>query len=71
MALAHVNFKSRLRMITLYYLANARGFLVAGTGNLVEDYGIGFFTKYGDGGVDISPIGDLLKTPNLKSEMRF
>jgi len=60
--LAHVNARSRLRMITLYNFANSYGYLVAGTGNKVEDFGIGFFTKYGDGGVDISPIGDLLKS---------
>ena len=56
------NSKSRLRMVTLYNLANAQNLLVAGTGNKVEDYGVGFFTKFGDGGVDISPIGDLLKS---------
>jgi NAD+ synthase len=49
-------------MTMLYALANSRGFLVAGTGNRVEDYGIGFFTKYGDGGVDVSPIGNLYKS---------
>jgi NAD+ synthase len=49
-------------MATLYAIANSHGLLVAGTGNKVEDYGIGFFTKYGDGGVDVSPIADLLKT---------
>ncbi len=46
----------------LYSIANTHNLLVAGTGNKVEDYGIGFFTKYGDGGVDISPIADLLKS---------
>jgi NAD+ synthase len=56
------NSRSRLRMTTLYYLAGTRGYLVAGTGNKVEDFGIGFFTKHGDGGVDISPIADLLKS---------
>ncbi|MCX6155640.1 MAG: NAD(+) synthase, partial [Candidatus Kapabacteria bacterium] len=60
--IALVNLRSRLRMMTLYSFANSNNFLVAGTGNKVEDYGIGFFTKYGDGGVDISPIGDLTKT---------
>jgi len=60
--LANANLRSRIRMLTLYAKANEREFLVAGTGNKVEDYGIGFFTKYGDGGVDISPIGSLLKT---------
>lgn len=49
-------------MTTLYYYGQINGLLVAGTGNKVEDFGVGFFTKYGDGGVDISPIADLLKT---------
>ena len=49
-------------MVTLYYFAALNNFLVAGTGNKVEDFGIGFYTKYGDGGVDISPIADLLKS---------
>ncbi len=57
-----VNAKARLRMTTLYYYAQLYSFLVVGTGNKVEDFGIGFFTKYGDGGVDISPIADLLKS---------
>ena len=56
------NTRARLRMTTLYYFAALNGRLVAGTGNKVEDFGIGFFTKYGDGGVDLSPIADLLKT---------
>lgn len=56
------NTSSRLRMTTLYYYGQINGLLVAGTGNKVEDFGVGFFTKYGDGGVDISPIADLLKT---------
>ena len=60
--LALVNTRARLRMTTLYYFAQANTALVVGTGNKVEDFGIGFFTKYGDGGVDISPIADLLKT---------
>ena len=60
--LALANTRSRLRMVALYAFANARGLLVAGTGNKVEDYGVGFFTKYGDGGVDCSPIADLTKT---------
>ncbi|MCV2218024.1 NAD(+) synthase [Thauera sp. Sel9] len=60
--LALANARSRLRMIALYYHAQQRGLLVTGTGNKVEDFGVGFFTKYGDGGVDISPIADLLKT---------
>jgi NAD+ synthase len=49
-------------MTTLYYFAALNNYLVAGTGNKVEDFGIGFYTKYGDGGVDLSPIADLLKT---------
>ena len=60
--LALVNTRARLRMTTLYYFAQANNALVVGTGNKVEDFGVGFFTKYGDGGVDISPIADLLKT---------
>lgn len=60
MALA--NTRARLRMTTLYYFAALKGYLVAGTGNKVEDFGVGFYTKYGDGGVDLSPIADLLKT---------
>ncbi len=60
--LAMANTRSRLRMTTLYYYGQIHGLLVAGTGNKVEDFGVGFFTKYGDGGVDLSPIGDLLKT---------
>lgn len=56
------NTRSRLRMVTLYQFAGINKFLVAGTGNKVEDFGIGFYTKYGDGGVDISPIGDLMKS---------
>ena len=60
--LALVNARARLRMTALYYFAQTNNSLVVGTGNKVEDFGIGFFTKYGDGGVDISPIADLLKT---------
>ena len=60
--LALANTRSRLRMTTLYYHAQINNYLVAGTGNKVEDFGIGFYTKYGDGGVDISPIADLLKS---------
>ena len=60
--LALANTRARLRMTTLYYFAQINHSLVLGTGNKVEDFGIGFFTKYGDGGVDISPIADLLKT---------
>jgi len=56
------NTKARIRMITLYQIAGSKGGIVVGTGNKVEDYGIGFFTKYGDGGVDIAPIADLYKT---------
>lgn len=60
MALA--NTRARLRMTSLYYFAGLKGYLVAGTGNKVEDFGVGFYTKYGDGGVDLSPIADLLKS---------
>lgn len=60
--LALANTRSRLRMLTLYFYGQINGLLVCGTGNKVEDFGIGFFTKYGDGGVDVSPIGDLYKT---------
>lgn len=56
------NTRARLRMTSLYYFAALQNYLVAGTGNKVEDFGIGFYTKYGDGGVDLSPIADLLKT---------
>jgi NAD+ synthase len=60
--LAFANSRARLRMMTLYQIAQCHGGIVVGTGNRVEDFGVGFFTKYGDGGVDISPIGDCLKT---------
>ncbi len=60
--LAMANSRSRLRMTTLYAIGQANSCLVAGTGNKVEDFGIGFYTKYGDGGVDLSPIADLTKT---------
>ena len=60
--LANSNTKSRLRMVTLYQVAGSVGGIVVGTGNKVEDYGVGFYTKYGDGGVDIAPIADLYKT---------
>lgn len=60
--LSLANTRSRLRMATLYSVANTHNLLVAGTGNKIEDYGIGFFTKFGDGGVDISPIADLMKS---------
>jgi len=56
------NSRSRLRMTTLYQVAASNNGLVVGTGNKVEDFGVGFFTKYGDGGVDISPIADCNKT---------
>ena len=60
--LALANSRSRLRMATLYQVATSVGGIVVGTGNKVEDYGVGFYTKYGDGGVDIAPIADLYKT---------
>jgi NAD+ synthase len=60
------NTRARLRMTTLYYFAALHGYLVAGTGNKVEDFGVGFYTKYGDGGVDLSPIADLMKTEVFK-----
>ena len=60
--LALANSRSRLRMVTLYQVAQTVGGIVVGTGNKVEDYGIGFYTKYGDGGVDIAPIADLYKS---------
>ena len=60
--LAFANSRSRLRMMTLYQIAQSTNGIVVGTGNKVEDFGVGFFTKYGDGGVDISPIGDCMKT---------
>jgi NAD+ synthase len=60
--LTMANVRSRVRMITLYAFATHHKLLVAGTGNKIEDFGIGFFTKYGDGGVDLSPIADLTKT---------
>jgi NAD+ synthase len=59
---ALANTKSRIRMVTLYQIAGSVGGIVVGTGNKVEDYGVGFYTKYGDGGVDIAPIADLYKT---------
>ena len=60
--LAFANSRSRLRMVTLYQIAQANNGIVVGTGNKVEDFGVGFYTKYGDGGVDISPIADCTKT---------
>lgn len=64
--LSLANTRARLRMTTLYYFAGLHRYLVAGTGNKVEDFGVGFYTKYGDGGVDISPIADLLKSEVYK-----
>jgi len=60
------NTRARLRMTTLYYYAALHRYIVAGTGNKVEDFGVGFYTKYGDGGVDLSPIADLMKTEVFK-----
>jgi len=60
--LSLANTRARFRMATLYYFAALHRYLVAGTGNKVEDFGVGFYTKYGDGGVDLSPIADLNKT---------
>jgi len=60
--LAQANTRSRLRMVTLYQVAASVNGIVVGTGNKVEDYGVGFYTKYGDGGIDIAPIADLYKT---------
>ena len=62
MFLTLANARSRMRMTTLYTIAGLNQLLVAGTGNKVEDFGVGFFTKYGDGGIDVSPIGELLKS---------
>jgi len=64
--LGYANSKARIRMTTLYALAAEKNYIVVGTGNKVEDFGVGFFTKYGDGGVDISPIADLLKSEVYK-----
>ena len=61
-SLSLANTRARLRMTSLYYFAALKKYLVAGTGNKVEDFGVGFFTKYGDGGVDLSPIADLNKS---------
>ena len=60
--IAFANSRSRLRMVTLYQIAQSNNGIVVGTGNKVEDFAIGFYTKYGDGGVDISPIADCTKT---------
>ncbi len=64
--LSLANTRARLRMTTLYYFAGLKRYLVCGTGNKVEDFGVGFYTKYGDGGVDISPIADLMKSEVYK-----
>lgn len=64
--LSLANTRARLRMSSLYYYAGINHYIVAGTGNKVEDFGVGFFTKYGDGGVDISPIADLMKSEVYK-----
>jgi NAD+ synthase len=70
-SLALANTRSRLRMVTLYQISGSINGIVVGTGNKIEDFGVGFFTKYGDGGVDISPIADLTKTEvrELASEL--
>ena len=60
--MSEANTRARIRMTSLYYLAGINNYLVAGTGNKVEDFGVGFYTKYGDGGVDLSPIADLYKS---------
>jgi NAD+ synthase len=60
--LSSANMRARLRMLTLYMVSSTEQGVVVGTGNKVEDFGVGFFTKYGDGGVDVSPIGDLMKS---------
>ena len=60
--LSMANTRARLRMTTLYAIGQANACLVAGTGNKIEDFGVGFYTKYGDGGVDVSPIADLTKS---------
>ena len=62
MTLSSTNLRARMRMSALYHIATVQNLLVAGTGNKVEDFGVGFYTKYGDGGVDISPIAGLYKT---------
>ena len=61
-SLAQANTRSRFRMVTLYQISASVNGIVVGTGNKVEDYGLGFYTKYGDGGVDLAPIADLYKT---------
>jgi len=71
--LGFANSKSRIRMMLLYQIAQSTNSIVVGTGNKVEDFGVGFFTKYGDGGVDISPIANLTKTEvwNLGKELNI
>jgi NAD+ synthase len=71
--LSLANTRARLRMTTLYHYAQINRYLVLGTGNKVEDFGVGFYTKYGDGGVDISPIADLYKTEvfELAAELKI
>jgi NAD+ synthase len=69
--LSLANTRSRLRMVTLYQYAGSLKGIVVGTGNKIEDFGVGFFTKYGDGGVDISPIADLTKTEVKKLAKQF
>ena len=64
--LAYANSRSRLRMCMLYQVAQSENGLVVGTGNKVEDFGVGFYTKYGDGGVDISPLADCMKSEVYK-----
>ena len=69
--LGFANSKSRIRMTALYQISASVNGIVVGTGNKVEDFGVGFYTKYGDGGVDISPIADLTKTDvrNLSKDL--
>ena len=71
--LGFANTKARLRMMTLYQVASSQNGIVVGTGNKVEDFGVGFYTKYGDGGVDISPIADLMKSEvrELSQELKI
>ena len=71
--LALANTRARIRMTTLYQIAGCKNGLVIGTGNKIEDFCIGFYTKYGDGGVDLSPIGDLMKSEvfNLAEELKI
>ena len=69
--LALANSRSRLRMTTLYQVAAMTNSIVVGTGNKVEDFGVGFYTKYGDGGVDISPIADLMKSEVREAAIEF